>query len=280
MRTIDTDKYHYEVFDTFGEMVRFAQSNKAPQSSNKREKEDWSGGCKSLQDACTLAATGWDAVRPEVDGLLDNVTERLASRLSDLYVTTNDFGGAYVDMGAYVQGEPECMVTFQSVPDGAVGRVVKIVVSGTVSWDIPQEHIRRRGVAILALVDTIARLGVAVELWWDSTVSGSGTQHYTTAVKLHDSTEVLDINSIMFGLAHPSMLRRLTFSVQEQSPKAREQHVGGGYGCPANLGLPALDNDFDVVVERLQNGRGDIVQDPFGWVMSTLQGLDLIREDM
>ena len=33
--------------------------------------------------------------------------------------------------------------------------------------------------------------------------------------------------------------------------------------------------DYDVVVEKLQDGRGDIVKDPFAWVLTTVQGLGL-----
>ena len=94
----------------------------------------------------------------------------------------------------------------------------------------------------------------------------------------HDSSEVLDINTIMFGLAHPSMLRRLTFSVQERSEFAKEQGVGFGYGTPADIGIAKID-DYDVVVEKLQDGKGDIVANPFAWVMSTLKGLDVIGKD-
>ena len=276
MNITEQPKLRVESFDSFGDFYNYAKDNDTPQASNKDEYNNWSG-TKSLAKACDLARNGWTAVRPEVDELLSDLTDRLADKLDNLYKPMYDFGGAYVDMGRFVEGDPECMVTFQSVPEGAMGRVIKLVVAGTASSFIDPEHIRKRGVAVISLVDTINRLGFGVELWWDSTITGKDGRDHSTAVKLHDSSDTLDINSVMFALAHPSMLRRLTFSVQEQSSTAKEQGVGGGYGTPANLGTAKI-MDFDVTVEKLQDGSGDIVRNPFQWVLTTLKGLDIIGD--
>jgi hypothetical protein len=267
------NKARIEYFNSFGEMYNYAKDNAEPKSSNGNS-EEWAG-TKSLAKACDLARNGWTEIRPEVDDLLGDLTERLADKLDSLYKPMYDFGGAYVDMGRFVEGDPECMVTFQAVPEGAMGRVIKIAVSGTASASIDPEHIKKRGVAIISLVDTINKLGFGVELWWDSTIDYEG--RHCTAVKLHDSADTLDINSVMFALAHPSMLRRLTFSVMEQSSKAKEQNVGGGYGSPSTMGIVEAF-DFDVTVEKLQDGMGDIVRNPMAWVMTTLKGMDIIGD--
>ena len=276
MNIIEQDKMRIEYFNSFGDFYNYAKDNIAPLSSDKKEVDNWSG-TKSLAKACDLARNGWTEVRPEVEDLLGDLTERLADKLDNLYKPMYDFGGAYVDMGRFVEGDPECMVTFQAVPEGAMGRVIKIAVAGTASAYISPEHIRKRGVAIISLVDTINKLGFGVELWWDSTIEGKDSRSHSTAVKLHDSADTLDINSVMFALAHPSMLRRLTFSVQEQSSTAKAQGVGGGYGSIGTMATPKVF-DFDVTVERLQDGYGDIVQNPFKWVLTTLKGLDIIGE--
>jgi hypothetical protein len=267
------NKARIEYFNSFGEMYNYAKDNDSPQSSNGNS-EQWAG-TKTLAKACDLARNGWTEVRPMVDDLLGDLTERLADKLDNLYKPMYDFGGAYVDMGRFVEGDPECMVTFQAVPDGAMGRVIKIAVSGTASSYIDAEDIKKRGIAIISLVDTISKLGFGVELWWDSTIEYKG--RHCTAVKLHDSADTLDINSVMFALAHPSMLRRLTFSVMEQSSNAKQQNVGGSYGSPSTMGIVEAF-DFDVTVEKLQDGRGDIVQNPMAWVMTTLKGMDIIGD--
>lgn len=278
MRIINETKQRLEVFDTFGEFIRLAEKNPKPQASDRRGDTKWSK-TESLSEASSLAHNGWNEIRPQVDSVLNDLTDRLSERLSSYYVTEFATSGASVDMGRFITGEPECMVEWSPVPEASMGRVVKIVIAGTVSSDIAPELIIRRGIAVLSLVDTIHKMGVGIELWWDSSIMGSDRTNktHTTAVKLHDSSEPLDIDSVMFALAHPSMLRRLTFSVQEQSETADAQNVGCGYGRCADMGLPLVE-DFDVIVERLQSGHGDIVKDPMAWVMTTVQGLGLVEE--
>lgn len=278
METItNIPKHHYEVFGSLGEFAKYAIANETPKSSNKPESfEDgtsWQGGTATLTEACDVARNGYNAIRSDVDSILDKVTERLDMKLSEHYVTEYATSGSSVDMGRFVTGEPECMLEFLPESSATMGRVVKIIVAGTASASISASHIIARGVAVVALLETVHKMGVGVELWWESCIEGTD-KAYSTVVKLHDSNDHLDIDSVMFSMAHPAMLRRLTFSVQERSEFARQQGVGGGYGYPHDLAYTKIQG-YDVVVEKLQNGRGDIVNDPFAWVLSTVQGLGL-----
>lgn len=279
MRIENTPKARIELFDSFGEFIDYAKHNPEPKSSDKpATSSNWQGGTTSLSDAVHLASHGWNEVRPKVDKILSELQDRIAMTVGDRFVTEYSVTGADVDMGRFLSGEPECMMTFANEPVEGMGRVVKVAVAGTASSHIDPEDILRRGVAVLALVDTLHKLGVGIELYYDSSIEGrKGNKIYSTAVKLHDSRDLFDIDSIMFALAHPSMLRRLTFSVQEQSETAKQQGAesGGGYGYPASMALPSF-MEFDVKIEKLQNGHGDIVKNPLEWVMSTVSGLGLI----
>lgn len=277
MKVINTDKYRIESFDSFGAFIDRAKANKAPLSSNKEEKNNWSG-TKSLAKACDLAHIGWTKVRPEVDTILNDLESRIAMTIGDRFVTTFGVTGSSVDMGRFMSGEPECMQDFSLEPEAGMGKVVKVLVAGVTSANVSPENIMSRGCAVLALVDTLHKLGVGIELWWESTIEGNDGKAYSSAVKLHDSEEMLDINSVMFALAHPSMLRRLQFSVQEQSETAKQQNVGGGYGY-ATIGVQLTNEDsFDVVVEKLEYGTEKIVRNPMDWVINTVRGLDLIED--
>lgn len=263
-----------EIFGSFGDFVRVAKGNTRPESSNGNS-EEWAG-TPDLQSACDVALAGWHDVRPEVDKMLDRLTERLGERFGSQYVTTHDVTGAFVDMGRFMDCEPECMVSFIEQPQAAMGRIVKILVAGTASAYIDPADIRRRGTAVIALVDCIHKLGLGVELWWENAIRGDDRKTYSTVVKIHDSAEPMDIDEIMFAMAHPSMLRRLTFSIQEQSTTKKQQgaYAHQGYGTPTELGMTKLDN-YDVIVERLQSGDEQVVQDSFEWVMSTVTGLGI-----
>ena len=267
-------------FDSLGDYVRHAKDNPTPKDSNQPKSGSFNY-TENLNEACNLAIHGWDEIRAEVDAQLDELVEHINDAFGEFYVSEHSTSGAFVDMGRFVTGEPECMVSFVSEPQARMGRVVKIVVNGVVSGHVHADIIKKRGIAILALVDTIHKLGVGIELWWEESMTGTGTgskKEFSTLVKLHSSEEPMDINSLMFSLAHPDMLRRLQFSVQEQHKdwKAQGAYAGGGYGHVHDLYSP-LHCDYDVVVEKLQNGDQDLVADTLQWVLSTVQGLGLVE---
>jgi len=272
--THKTTSNHIEWFESLADMAAFAAANPSPKSSDKDD-EDWSKSA-SLKDACTLAVHGWSEVRPEVDALADDLQDRINNVLADHYVVQHDVTGADVNIGLFMAGEPECMMQFVSEPQARMGRVVKVLVNGSTPWTVHASSIMKRGAAVITLVNTLHLMGVGVELWWESPIKGDGKCKYSTAVKLHDSSQALDIDNVMFALAHPSMLRRLTFSVQEQSPTAKAQHVGGGYGIPTEVGMNTL-HEFDVVVERLSHNDDPTVRNGMGWIVDKVTGLGLIE---
>lgn len=278
MRAFQQDKTWYEVFDTYHEFVEFAKNNNITDRASSKSGSQEFTGTASLDEAVTLAQYGYTEVRPQVERLMEIMEERLAERFGNRFVTEYAVSGGSVDMGKFVTGEPECMLDWAQEPAASMGRVVKVVIAGSVSWQIDKQWIMSRGTAVLALVDTLHKLGVGVELWWESTVNGKttpdGANKFTTAVKLHDSAEPMDIDNLMFALAHPSMLRRMMFSVKEQSRYRKEigAYDGQGYGTSTDMGMVRVDQ-FDVRIERLENGHGDIVKNPLAWVIGTVEGL-------
>jgi len=270
---ITHNKAHIESFDSFLDFVQFAQANPAPIQSDGNS-EEWAGS-KTLADAVAVAVHGYADIRPQVDELFHDIETRIADRLDTRFQTFMNYTGFVVDMGRFMMGDPECMMDYVPEEGQAMNRVVKILVNITASSFVSADTIRRRGVAVAALVDTLHKLGVGMELWVEDSLIGKDSKKYSTRVRIHDSSQMMDIDSLMFALAHPSMLRRLVFSVQEQSPYAKEQgaYVSGGYGRPAPL--ISTDLGAEVTIERLQDAEGDIIKDPVGWVMSTVSGLGI-----
>jgi hypothetical protein len=277
-KTFTTNKVQFTEFDCLGDFIRYAKDNPTPKDSNQPNSGGSFNYTANLNEACNLALHGWDEIRAEVDAQLDELVEHINDAFGEFYVSEHSTSGAFVDMGRFVTGEPECMVSFVSEPQARMGRVVKIVMNAVVSGHVNADLIKKRGIAILALVDTIHKLGVGIELWWEESMTGS-KQEFSTLIKLHSSEEPMDINSLMFSLAHPDMLRRLQFSVQEQHKewKAQGAYSGGGYGHVHDLFSPVI-RDYDVVIEKLQNGDQELVANTLQWVLSTVRGLGLIEE--
>lgn len=267
-------KARYELFNSLVEMADYAGATPKSKRQASDERGEWRtewSGAQSLDHAMELAHAGYGEIRPEVDKILAVLEERLAERFGNRFVTEYSVTGGSVDMGKFVTGEPECMMDWVSEPAASMGRVVKICIAGTVSAGIKPDMIIRRGTAVVALLDTLHKLGVGLELWWDSTIEGSDHIKHSTAVRLHDSAEPLDVDNLMWAVAHPSMLRRVTFAVQERSETAKAQGVGYGYGRCCDMALPKV-MDFDVTLERLE--AGDLSEsDPLKWVIQTVEGL-------
>jgi hypothetical protein len=272
--TVNGVQRDIEVYESLGEAVRHAQNNPAPRSSNGSDK-DFSLTA-SLQDACELATKGWSDVRPQVDKLFGELEASIAMVLDESYSIRFDYSGDSVDMGRYMSGDPECMMDYVTEPQARMGRVIKIMVNVANSARITPKQIMDRGVVVVALLDVLNKLGVGVELWTEMAIADKYVddgKRFSQLVKIHDSSEMLDVDSTMFAIAHPSMLRRIGFGSIEQG--IRKDLATNCYGYPSKM----ICNDIvnaDIMIEKLQDSSEYMTKSPVQWVVDTLNGLDLI----
>ena len=268
---------HIEEFESLGELLRHAGANKSPKSSNGNDSKFTLTA--SLQDAVDLGLKGYTDVRPDVEAQLNELESHIAEHLDVAFQACHSVVGGSVDIARFIQGEPECMVDYVAEPQARMGRVVKVLVNMVFSAFVNTADVVKRGVAVCALIDTLHKLGVGVEVWSEEPTAHRGIDKGDVSshlVKLHDSSEMLDIDNLMFGLCHPSMLRRIGFSVTEQSSWKHAQEVtGGGYGFPNELECVARVG-AEVTVGKVQDCKGDMLADPCKWVLSTVAGLGLV----
>lgn len=272
--TVDGRTVHMDKFESFGEMLAYCKTN--PEFGMSEHGDYSFTHTADFAEAYNLAKNGWHDVRAEVEQMLDTLTERLAERLDLAHVTNYGVSGAIVDMGRYMMGDPECMMEFVQEPAERMGKVVRLFVDYGASASYEAEFIRKRGVVILALVDTLNRLGVSCEIWGETAVRNGETIH-TTVTRLHDATEPMDIDTLMFALAHPSMLRRMAFCVREMSSVAKQIGAkrGGSYGSTIHTEY-AKAYGADVRMERLESRTHTCMTDPVEWVMQTVNGMGLV----
>ena len=268
-------------FSSLADAARFAEANPNPLSSKTGDSHFT--GTKSLTDAVNLAVDGWHEVRPEVQKMFNQLESQLSLAMDEQFSIRYDYSGDSVDMGRYMSNDPECMMDYVTEPQARMGRVVRILVAGIASAYVSAEQIQARGVAVCALIDVLHKMGVGIELWTEQCYMhpSDDKRRYSHLVKLHDSSDMMDIDDIMFAIAHPSMLRRLGFAGVEQMEWANE-YTRSGYGRVRDMVCgDMLGGDVDVVVEKLQNGGGwgsedEILKNPVGWVLNTVKGLDLL----
>ena len=260
-------------FDSLREFIDYAEGNPLDnRGSSDNDDSHFTGGTRSLAEALGMARNGWDAVRPEVDKMLATIKESFGERFAKVNRTKVGIAGGAVHMGRFIAGRPDHMVGFHRMPSTRHGKVVRLLVDYGANANTPASEMRKRGCTLTVLVDALATLGLSVELWTETTVK-MGNKSHTTLVKLHDSREPLDINDMMFALAHPSMLRRLTFSVRERAmTMATCRSTSYGSSVPVTQ-AEALESD--VVCNRIEHGGNNalMVSDPVAWILQTIEGL-------
>ena len=237
---------HFECWDDLLEMADKTPETKGGCSSHAST-ESWAG-TNSFEGAMKLAREGWPEGRKKILNLKDKLKDDFFNKMKKVDIQW-DVVGEQVDVGRFIEGVPECMAIF-NVKEGMGKGIVTIALNIAASANVNTSVITRRGAAALTIVDVLEDMGFRCEVRFGEAVrpSGYGTRQndfYETGTILKHAPQAVDLDALAFGLAHPSMLRRIIFSVQENESAATRARFGfnaemGGYGYPAEL--KKLDN--------------------------------------
>ncbi|MUN38375.1 DUF7192 family protein [Actinomadura litoris] len=179
--------------------------------------DDWAGA--TWEEALRLAEDGWTTVLPEVDAEVAELRERVGAEvLTTALVPAWDVTGSEVDIGAYLSGEPECMVDAVPQRISTRGRVVTFFVPAGYVHTTPHSAVHHRGVALAALCSSIIAAGHSVEIWSGFCPYVSTTDRYASIARVVSAAEPFDMGRLMFVMAHPAMLRRLWCAVWDSAP--------------------------------------------------------------
>jgi hypothetical protein len=175
----------------------------------------WSGG--SLAEARDLAIHGW----PEGARKAGEIAGRIADRVVASPTETSsrveigyDVAGAAYDAGAYAQGIPESWAAPQLVTTAhAVRIVINIVASAGVGPDV----IMRRGLAVAAIALVLQANGypVTVDVLQHIRLEHGHGERETVMFNVANASSgsPLDVDRLVFALAHPMTFRRLCAAV-------------------------------------------------------------------
>ncbi|MDT0342330.1 DUF7192 family protein [Streptomyces litchfieldiae] len=187
-----------------------------PDGDGRHKSAAWAGA--GWEEALQLATDGWAQVVPEADvsvaALRDLARDEV---LTTALVPAWDVTGSEVDIGAYLAGEPECMV--DAVPQrlSSRGRVVTFLVPAGYIHTTPHASVVNRGMALTALCSAIIAAGHSVEIW-SGFCAHLGKKRCAAVAKVISAAEPLDVGRLLFAMAHPAMLRRLWFAVWDSAP--------------------------------------------------------------
>lgn len=258
MRIDNGNKAHSLVFDSWDEFVDFAETepNKGKVGTSARKEgkgKSWDLGI-GFDGFASLARKGWSQPVAEVEGLAGHVENAVEVEVFDSsFQAVYDVAGSEVDVPVFLAGEPECMIESTPIRISRHGRAVRIIVPHFTSCGVNAESFRRRGAAIVALCDGLAKRQHPVEVvvvyqcgTYDYGRKQSSYDRFQYVVPVQAATDPLDVERLLAATAHPASFRRLGFAVMENAPDlgvAKALTLTGGYGSPVGHSLLASETD-------------------------------------
>ena len=166
----------------------------------------WCNGV-SFEGALALAEGGWIDGVQKMQAIAQRLYDTIAPRATVYQNTEHALVGAMLDIGAYVMGEPECMLDFVA-SEAKAPRHVDIMVNISAASLISTDTIINRGAAILACIEVLEHSGCTVAV---SVASCSRDRHRTIDIRacVKSPGVPMDTDRLAFVLAHPAMLRRI-----------------------------------------------------------------------
>jgi len=241
--------------------------------------DDWAGG--SNKAALSMATgEGYQDAVPDAQALAEGLYDTVAAMVNlETFAQVFDVSGAEVDMGLFTQGVPECMSDAQPITIARSGRAIRIVVDFSYHCGIQEAVVRRRGAAVMALVYVLQQLQHPLEVWAQHSATGYGREpeRLTHLVEVQRADEPVDIGRIMYALAHPTMLRRMCFRVEDHEPVAIRNAIGipGGRGQPSDIRLDDLDEQagHTILLPKLSSNSGWDVDSSVRWIEEQLSAI-------
>lgn len=265
-------------FQSWGALLDVAVNGKSEIGDDHRSsricRRTWHG-VKKFEEAVVLAREGWLSAAQDTHAIVAPIFDKVSSLIERTDVLY-DVEGHGIDIGRFVQGEPECWQRFETVTvDGPGHKIIRIVFNQVAHCEVGHNVIKTRGVAALALITLLEYAGHRVELIVNSGAWKFG-KHSEAPIIVKRADDALDEGRLAYALCHPSMLRCLYFSVWETSKEAHAlgAYHGGGYGRPCHV----LDRG-DIYFSADQRAW-DTPEAMQGWLMGELerQGIKLNKD--
>lgn len=268
MKRIKTANSNTFLFDSIEDAVSYGSNSPAPWEQSRTNSESFAFSA-DWDHHVDLMTTGW------ADGRKQFADARAASGVPvtapvvESFEAHFDVCGSVVDMGRYVDGEPENMLDYRLEQIEGTGNIITIVAGGAVTGSTGTDSMIRYGVALACTVDLLESNGYRVELLvaysskHPSYTQHLGKEHLNAVVPIKRADEPLDVERFVKTLVCPSWFRRGVFRVDEamvhelsKGAHAIEALTNRGYGR-VNWDLEEIANvlDADTVIDGISSSN-------------------------
>jgi hypothetical protein len=200
-------------FSSLTELVERVRSFPVVEDGRSQARCIWMGGEDNpahTGDGINLALYGWTKGVERARDIAERVAARTlhgAASAASQEIQYDVVGMAY-DCGSVLAGVPEAWLTFAPCE---VKTAVRIVSNVTASAGVPGDAMMRRGVAVAALALALQAQGYPVTIDVMQDIYSRNIGRFQTIVRIADaaSGSPLDVDRLVFALAHPIMFRGL-----------------------------------------------------------------------
>ena len=178
---------------------------------------------ETFEEAVGLARAGWAEGTAKVVEHREQATAFLAAAKT---AKSREFGwdveGHFIDVGRYLEGEPECCGNEFDGGEKVASRVVSLRINQAVSGSVEGDSICARGVTVLCAVDLLESCGIRCEIILSignvsSNSAGSVKDlEAESHVLIKRASDPVDLDRLAFWIAHPASFRRFGFRFLEQ----------------------------------------------------------------
>lgn len=274
-KTNTRDAMFFDSMADLRDWVRDTKPTKTGHRSSEEGKDEWSGNV-TLDESIQMATDGWEEPRDDVNSIAAGIAaDAFRETESQRPKFQFDVAGGTIDMGRMLSGEPECMLDFRMQPGMGNDRVVTLLVGICCSARVNPETLMKRGAAVVALIDILAATGRSVEVYLEATtqVTEGGdyrgkTRNMTCVSRVKAPEQPMDLDQLMFAIAHPGSFRKLVFAQWERMPQADD--LGMGYGMPMKVQAREAV-EATVVLDNPNSNDPEEVTDPVGWIVKILE---------
>lgn len=277
---------------TFNDIVEYADralkgdtdcipERRQSRTNNATQHWDYESG---FEGAVELARTGWALGRERVEEQAMRFRDDVVRDHAETFArpaTVRAFAGPMVNVGRYIAGVPDAMLTRKRTE--MESPVVDILCNVAASGSIGAETYFTRGAAVAALADLLELTGRRVRVRTIMATENTGRRVIKNSINIYTTIknpgDPLQLDALAFTLAHPAFMRRLGFSIMEQAPKKVRAAIGigdcgYGYGTPTNV-----DNTADIYMPCILSSEDWSERRANEWVREQLVMLGVLKSE-
>jgi hypothetical protein len=206
--------------------------------------QSWCWGFNT-NDALALYDKGWEEGLSVVKHGMDQAATAAMMRAMIETVPVRDMHGSFIDMDAYLKGQPDCM--FEFAEEVRPNLHLEVEIDEFIVCSTEADEILYRGVAIMSAIMALRRLGVFVTAYTkehsytDTSTRRRKSVTATVHVMNQDVTE--NLTETLLFLSHPGYHRKVYFHA-----------IAAAWGC-TYTGLANNRRDTDDFIPKPGSGK-------------------------